>query len=943
MNLSYGPLKVFICNPRKWFSFFLIIALFNPISSFTQAQVHTHTFTDQVQKKVSFDDSLYIFIDTEQKYEIWDIVNSTEVEFQRRDSEMQVDPPFTVWTKLKLRNEGSTARHDYFSFCLEADTNWVYLVKDGKLLDKQLSGRWFDLSDKSFPSYYPYAPASIEAGEEKLYYFRSSFTKPVGPEHFTHIAIQPAKPLLHRHFDSFVWHAFYAGIMLFFGGFSLFLFVLFREKIFIYFSSITLFFTLYFIHLQGMDTAFISGNFGNILIPYSHLIISGLLLSIFLFTIGYVRLKEKLPKYYPYFLAATVFVVPYTQVMWMLGMDIQKLNTSHNLLMAIWGILLILPLIFLTIKNDKEARVLLISIGILFFGAVMFLISINMVDIRDTWLQYGFQLGSIAFSGILFYGLFDKINTIRSEQRRIIELDKLKSAFFANISHEFRTPLTLMKGPLQEVIDQCDDPKTLQLLTMAHRNADRQLQLVNQLLDLSKLDAGKMELGAQQENFVPFLKGVVNAYQSLAEQNNVDLQLICPYEEVQLWFSQDKMDKIIQNLLSNAFKFTPSGGKVTVSLSLDGGNAILTVSDTGRGISKDDLPHVFDRFFQAKLNKFTEGTGSGIGLALVRDLVQLHGGNIAVRSKIGHGTTFTVEFPLGKDHLATNDLIDGNQLQSVKNPKPDTSFNMDDDSSEKAFSSESYSNEVPQLLVIEDNADVRAFIRFRLENSFQIFEAKDGQQGIQMAMDLMPDIIISDVMMPEMDGFEVCKALKTDIRSCHIPIILLTARANQSAKMEGLETGADDYLTKPFNSEELELRALNLVRLRQQLKERFAESITLKPSEITTNSLDQSFLDTVLNTIETNLTNDQFGIDTLTKEVGISKSNLNNKLRALINQSTNQLIQSVRLQRALNLLEQKAGTVSEVAHQTGFKSTAYFIKCFKDKYGKTPGVLLKEK
>ncbi len=942
MNLPYNSNCKLTYIPWKWLSLLLVITTYNPVVSLSQGTVHTHVFTDPVQEKVAFDDSLYIFVDTEKKYDIWDIVNSTDIEFQRTHPAMQTEPPFTVWTKLKLRNEGSSARHDYFSFCLEADTNWVYLVKDGTLLDKQLTGRWFDLSDKSFPSFYPYAPVSIDAGEEKLYYFRSLFTKPVGPEHFTHISIQPARPLLHRHFDSYIWHAFYAGIMLFFGGFSLFLFVLFRERIFIYFSSITLFFTLYFIRLQGMDTAFISGDFGSILIPYGQLIISGLLLSIFLFTRGYVRLKEKLPKYYPYFLAATVFVVPYTQVMWMLGMDMQTLNTSHNLLMVFWVVLLILPLIFLTIKNDKEARVLLISIGLLFFGTVMFLISINVANIRNAWLQYGFQLGSIAFSGILFYGLFDKINTIRSEQRRIIELDKLKSTFFANISHEFRTPLTLMKGPLQEVIDGCDDPKTLHLLKMAHRNADRQLHLVNQLLDLSKLDAGKMELGAQQDNFVPFLKGVVNAYQSLAVHKNVDLQLICPYDEVHLWFSRDKMDQIIQNLLSNAFKFTPSGGKVTVSLSLDSGNVVLTVSDTGRGISRDDLPHVFDRFFQGNLDKYTEGAGSGIGLALVRDLVQLHGGTISVTSKIDHGSTFKVEIPLGKNHLATNDLIDGNQLQSLKKSVPDTSFTLVDNLRGEAFSSESYSNEVPHLLVIEDNGDVRAYIRFRLENSFQISEASDGQQGINMAMDLMPDIIISDVMMPESDGFELCHTLKTDIRTCHIPIILLTARAEHEAKMEGLETGADDYLTKPFNSEELELRALNLVRLRRQLKERFAESITLRPSEVTTNSLDQSFLDAVLNTIEANLSNDQFGIDTLTKEIGISKSNLNNKLRALINQSTNQLIQSVRLQRALDLLEQKAGTVSEVAHQTGFKSTAYFIKCFKAKYGKTPGALLKE-
>ena len=938
--------RIYILNCKKvfclckWIFLFVWTGCFSINYSIANGPVYTHIFTDEEQKKVAFGDSLYIFVDQGGTYDIRDIVDSDEIVFQKIDSTMRVEPPFTVWTKLILRNEGSSARHDYFSFCLESDSNWVYVIKDGRIVDEQFTGRWINPSEKSFPSMYAYLPASIEAGEEKVYYLRSLFTKPVGAEHFTHVYIQPAKPLLHHYFNSFVWQAFYAGIMLFFCGFSLFMFVVFRENIFIYFASITMFFALYFVHLQGMDSAFLSTWFERIYLPFGHFIISGLILSIFLYANGYVRIKEKLPKYFPYFLAATIVVISYGHLFKLFGMDLTTLSISHNILLFVWVFLLVIPLIFLTIKKDIEARVLLISLGILFIGAVLFLTSFNRANPRGSWLHYSFQMGSIAFSGILFYGLFDKINTIRREQRRMSELDKLKSTFFANISHEFRTPLTLMKGPLQEVMDSTDDPKTLRLLTMAYRNTDRQLQLVNQLLDLSKLDAGKMELRAHKENFVPFLKGVVHAYQSLAIQKDIDLKLVCPIDDLQLYFNRDKMEKILYNLLSNAFKFTSTGGKVIVELKKNGGYAVVRVSDTGTGIASNEIPHIFDRFFQSDLNKNTEVAGSGIGLALVKELVQLHGGTIAVSSKVGHGTTFTLEFPIGRQHLTKEAVIDDSQDLSESLPV-DFPKEMDAAISPLAAPSKPVSNEVPHLLVIEDNTDVRSFIRLRLEQSFHISEAINGQQGIDMAVELMPDIIISDVMMPEKDGFEVCKTLKSDIRTCHIPIILLTARAAHKAKMEGLETGADDYLTKPFNSEELELRALNLVRLRRQLKERFAETITLRPSEMATNSLDQSFLEDILNVVEANLANDQFGIDTLVEELGMSKSNINRKLRALLNQSTNQFIQSIRLQRAFELLEQHAGTVSEVAFQIGFGSTAYFVKCFKEKYGKTPGTVLK--
>lgn len=938
MNNIFAQLSSFNYLKSLYFFSLWVIAI-GPFNSLANDSLYTHVFTDEAKKKVFFYDSLYVFLDFERDYDIGDILKLKHTEFKRPDSTMRAEPPFVVWTKLKLKNEGKSSRHEYFSFCLEADSIWIYTIEEGKIINEQFAGKFQQPSERSIPSLHSFVPVSVDAGKEKVFYFRTFFSQQVGIEHFTHISIWPDKNIIHSHINNYVWHACYAGIMIFFCGFSLFMFGIFRERTFLYFASLTFFFMLYFLNFEGMLSAFISSWFGANATIVSHFIISGLILSIFLYSNKYVRTKEKLPKYSRIFLVSTIVVILFSHVVRLLGLYSLPTMVFYNFLILVWVFLLVVPIIYLVLRKDKEAKVLLISLGAIFLSAIFFLVNTGLSDPKGTWMEYSFQLGSIAFSGILFYGIFDKINTIRKEKHRMVELDKLKSNFFANISHEFRTPLTLMMGPLQEVIDDTEDTKKLQLLEMAQRNAGRQLKLVNQLLDLSKLDSGKMELRAGKENFIPFLKGMVYSYQSLAVQKNIDLKLVCPEGEIQLYFNRDKMEKILFNLLSNAFKFTPSGGQVSVVLEKKDVVAEVMVSDTGPGIGKEELPYIFDRFFQADLERNTEITGSGIGLALVKELVQLHGGNISVSSKINEGTTFTLHFPLRRDHLTDDAVIESPSLQPNEK-KVEFTLPVNSKSPSGNRSSELAASSVPHLLVVEDNADVRAFIRLRLENSFHISEAVNGQEGIDLAIDLMPDLIISDVMMPKKNGYEVCQTLKTDIRTCHIPIILLTARAAQEEKIEGLETGADDYLTKPFNSEELEVRALNLVRLRQQLKERFANSITLKPDEMATNSIDQSFLESVLSIVTSNLANDQFTIDMLSQEIGMSRSNLNRKLRALVNQSTNQFIQSVRLQRASELLEQQAGTVSEIAFKTGFGSTAYFIKCFKEQYGETPGALL---
>lgn len=536
-------------------------------------------------------------------------------------------------------------------------------------------------------------------------------------------------------------------------------------------------------------------------------------------------------------------------------------------------------------------------------------------------------------------GLGASSRKVEQEKELLEEKDAFKSQFFVNISHEFRTPLTLVLGPIQQIIDKTTDEKDKELLIMAHRNANRQLQLINELLDLSKLEAKKMKLQAYESDFVSVLRGIFYSYDSLAEQREVIMEMTNPNEPVLLYFDQEKIEKVFYNLLSNAFKFTSAGGMISVSLVQNKKSVSIKVSDTGTGISKEKLDNIFDRFFQAESSKETYYEGSGIGLTLTKELVELHQGTISVTSELGKGTTFHLEFPLGKKHLEVDEIVEKSLLIQPISLKPNIEELKESLIIEEVTVTEKKSkpSKRPTLLIVEDNKDMRAFIRQKLENDYQIMEAFDGEEGIEKATEHIPDLIISDVMMPKKNGYEVCKTLKTDVRTSHIPVVLLTAKAAQEEKIEGLETGADDYLTKPFDAKELLIRVQNLIAIREQLRQRFASSINLKPSEVTTNSIDAEFLENAMQIVEENMENEDFNIDIFTQKIGMSRSTLNRKLRALTNQTINQFIQSARLNRAADLLRQQSGTVAEIGFQMGFRSTAYFVKCFKDKFGVTPG------
>jgi len=538
------------------------------------------------------------------------------------------------------------------------------------------------------------------------------------------------------------------------------------------------------------------------------------------------------------------------------------------------------------------------------------------------------------------------------EAEKLREVDQMKSRFFANISHEFRTPLTLILGPVEELQSAVSDEKSKQKLSMMQRNAQRLLRLINQLLDLSKLEGGAMKLRASRMNIVPFVKGLASSFESSADMRRVAVSIHADRDEIDVYFDKDKMEKIITNLLSNAFKFTPDGGEVSVLTGLcrdvqlnvptKGECVAISVADTGIGVPADELSRVFDRFYQVDSSQTREHEGSGIGLALTKELVELHHGTISVKSEVGKGTEFAVMLPLGRDHLKGDEVVEEGEpqptaesLRAIPTGRESEAIpHMDQIAS--ARENVPRNDTTPLVLVVEDNADVRAYMREYLVTGYEVQEAHDGAEGIEKAKESIPDLIISDVMMPKQDGYELCKALKLDEKTSHIPIILLTAKAGTENRIEGLETGADDYLTKPFDARELLVRVKNLIDLRWKLRERFSVGQVLKPGDIAVTSIDDSFLQKAIAVVEKRMGDEEFGVEQFRNELGMSRTQLHRKLTALTNQSTSDFVRYMRLQRAKALLTQNAGTVSEIAYQVGFNSVAYFTKCFREQFGIVP-------
>jgi signal transduction histidine kinase/DNA-binding response OmpR family regulator len=549
---------------------------------------------------------------------------------------------------------------------------------------------------------------------------------------------------------------------------------------------------------------------------------------------------------------------------------------------------------------------------------------------------------------------------IQHANEKLKEMDQIKSRFFANISHEFRTPLTLIMGPLQQMWNASRGEGQKKKISLVYRNAQRLLGLVEQLLDLAKLESGIMKLQAVEGDIVSYLKGIMEPFELAARQKDLHLDIDTGETSIFIYYDPQKLEKVIVNLLSNAVKFTPRGGSISISLrrETNEGNegdrpeneqekehVSIVVKDNGPGIPAQQLSRIFDRFYQAHTITEGQNKGTGIGLALAREIVELHHGRIEVNSKEGEnsGTQFIVYLPTGNSHLLPeemaendhpsrdNDNIDIPAIRSLKTGETETS----------ADTGLAQEEEKDIVLVVEDNADLRQYIRDSLEPRYQVLEAGDGKEGIDKAKGVVPDLIVSDIMMPRADGYELCRTIKNHISTSHIPVILLTARAAEENILEGLETGADDYITKPFSTPILLARIKNLIDLRRRLQVEFQRDIGFEPPlKMSINRLDQEFLKDLETAIRQNLSDSDFNVEEMSKRLYISRATLHRKIQALTGETPTDFLRSFRLQRALKLLKSNFGSVTEVAFEVGFTSRAYFTKCFREKFHRLPSDFL---
>ena len=473
-----------------------------------------------------------------------------------------------------------------------------------------------------------------------------------------------------------------------------------------------------------------------------------------------------------------------------------------------------------------------------------------------------------------------------------------------------------------------------------HRNAQRLLRLINQLLDISKLEAGNMKLEVEKGHIVAFIKKILASFEYLAERHNINFMFEANYINLQAWFDRDKIEKIVYNLVSNAFKFTPNQGEIKVLLKTTPSrenkgfaeSVTIVVKDSGIGIAREQLDKIFNRYYQVENRKSVEkeNKGTGIGLALARQLVHLHNGNIAVSSQKGKGTEFTVTISLNKPYSG-GEPKEG-VLVERNTEKPDGLANVDSLPHEETKSEMN----LDLILIVDDSQDIRDYLNDVLSGKYKILEAPNGIKALEIARQRVPDLIVCDILMPELNGIDLCKKIKEDERTSHIPVILLTALAGGDHEIQGLEWGADDYITKPFDLTILETRIKNLISLRKKLKSHYLKNTILIPEDTTLNETEERFLNKVVKVIDNHLGDASFGVEQLASALNMTSMQLYRKLRGLTGYSGNEFVRLIRLKKAAQLLESTDLTISEIAYSVGFNDPAYFTRCFKKQFSKSP-------
>jgi len=523
----------------------------------------------------------------------------------------------------------------------------------------------------------------------------------------------------------------------------------------------------------------------------------------------------------------------------------------------------------------------------------------------------------------------------REEAQRMHELDLMKIRFFTNVSHEFRTPLSLIMAPVDKILKQIPEPDIQRQLHLVNRNARRLLNLVNQLLDFRRMEYQELKLHEKPGDIVKFIKELSYSFNDIGEQKHITFIFDSEADEFYTTFDHDKIERILFNLLSNAYKFTHQGGQVSVLLNVlapdDKGSQQLEIRviDTGIGIPADKMDKIFDPFFQNDVPGSMLNLGSGIGLSITREFVRLHRGRIFVESEFDQGSCFTVVLPLHQlDKSLFTDKPTTIDHDPAYIPSGKTQKNVSANSSRDARK--------PTVLLVEDNDDFRFYIKDNLKDSFNIIEAENGKKGWQKALAMHPNLVVSDISMPEMNGIDLCMKLKSDSRTSHIPVILLTALIGEEQQLKGLETGASDYMTKPFNFEILLSKIKNILSQQEHMRKTYQKQVEVTPTEVHVDSPDELFIKKVLLLIDNNISNPNFSVEELSDDMFVSRYTLYKKILMMTGKTPNELVRSMRLKRAAQLLGTGHLTISQIGHKVGFKSQKYFVKAFKAEFNVIP-------
>lgn len=513
---------------------------------------------------------------------------------------------------------------------------------------------------------------------------------------------------------------------------------------------------------------------------------------------------------------------------------------------------------------------------------------------------------------------------------KLRELDQYRSRFFANISHEFRTPLSLILAPAENALKKKNSIEDREDLLLIRRSANRLLELINQLLEIARLEAGKMELRVRRGDLKEWLSVIAESFNTLAHSKQIQFQCELSIPAETYWYDPDKLEKIIVNLLSNAFKYTPAKGIVSMHVKTESDLLSITVSDTGVGIPASEQARVFDPFYQVQQPDYA--TGSGLGLSLVKELVKVYQGTIELHSEPGQGTSFHVMIPFHRHQFSERQVIEESPEIILTNLR----LRATEDAHELIREEEEVLNR-PMVILAEDHGDLRQFMSATLQQrGYAVLTAADGDEAWNLILQYVPSLVLTDLMMPRTDGIQLTQKIKEDARTSHIPVVMLTARQESESRIEGLRTGADDYLTKPFSPDELLVRIQNLIEQRARLQEKFRERILVDPSRTEAVSLDDRFLLQARQVVESRLADHLFTVEMMADEMNLSRTQLLRKLKALTGLSPNDFIKDIRLKKAADMITQKVDTITQIGYAVGFNDQSYFTKCFKKKFGVTP-------